>query len=757
MPSRAAPPIPDALRRAFAGQYQLERELGRGGMGAVYLAQDLKHERAVALKVLPPDLRVGTAPERFLREIGIAARLTHPQIVPLHDSGERNGLLYYVMPYLEGESLRHRIDREGPLPLDAAVSIARAVALALDYAHRRGVLHRDIKPENILLHEGGALVADFGVARAMTAVVSDQVSEPGIAIGTPAYMSPEQASAERHLDGRTDVYALGCVLYEMVAGRPPFAGTGARATMARHVMEPPLPLRGLRADVPESLDNAVARALAKDPSERFPTAGDFARALDAVRESAATTAPVAALAPRDRRAIAVLPFVNASAEPDTEYFADGMTDELIDALTQVEGLHVASRTTVFALKGRALDVRTLGAMLNVAVVLEGSVRRAGGRFRVTARLTEVASGRHLWSRRFDRDVADVFAVQDEIAASIVAALRAALFEDLGTPVSRRYTDNVAAYNLYLKGRYAWNLRTREGTAEGIRYFEDAIAEDPDYALAYTGLADCYALQLDYRGVPVAEGLLKAEEMALRALALDDRLAEAHTSLGWVQFIYEWDWDAARRSFERAIELDPRYATAHQWYAWLLIALGCGDDALAEGRAAAELDPGSVSIRRGLGWLYYQTRRYDAAEEHLRRALGMNPTQEETHRVLGLVRLQQGRYAEAEAELCEAMAGATVPDYAAGALGYTAARAGRPAEARDRLASLTAEARDRYVSPVAFVLLNTALGRADDAFAWLERAREERRGWLCYLTTEPLLDPLRDDPRFAHLIRAMRLP
>jgi serine/threonine-protein kinase len=747
--------VPEILVGAFAERYRLQRELGRGGMGTVYLAEDLKHGRAVAIKVLPPDLATGAAPERFLREVQLAARLNHPQIVPVHDSGERGGFLYYVMPYLAGETLRQRLAREERLPIADAVRVARAVALALDYAHRQGVLHRDIKPENIILHEGEAVVADFGVARAMTAVVGEQVSEPGVAIGTPAYMSPEQATAERDLDGRSDIYALGCVLFEMLAGRPPFAGGGARATMSRHVMEPPPPIRAVRPELPAPLEAVVARALAKNPADRYPTAGDFARALDAV---APTTGAYAAVtrAP-DARAVAVLPFVNASADPDTEYFSDGMTDELIDALTQVEGLHVASRTTVFAFKGRQADVRTIGAMLNVPVVIEGTVRRAGSRLRVAARLTEVASGRHLWARRYDRDAGDLFAVQDEIAANIVAALRATLAEDLGAPTRRRYTASLTAYNLYLKGRFAWNQRSPGAIAEGIRYFEAAIAEDPGFALAYTGLADCYALQLDYRGVPVKEGLERARAFALRALELDDTLAEAHTSLGWVQFIYEWDWDAATRSFQRALASDPRYATARQWYAWLLVALGRVDEALAEGRAGVELDPGSVSIRRSYGWLHYHARRYDAAAEQLRRALLMNPTAEETHRVLGLTRLQQGRYDEAEAALRESLVHANVPHYTLAALGYCEALAGRRDLAAARLAGLQAEARQRYVSPVAFVLLALALGRHDDAFGWLERAREERRGWVAYLNVEPLLDPIRHDPRFTALVRAMRLP
>ena len=747
----------DTLRTALADRYRVDRELARGGMATVFVAEDLRHGRTVAIKVLRSELAGRGLAERFLREVRIAARLTHPQIVPLHDSGECAGFLYYVMPFIPGESLRERLEREPRLPIADAIRIGRTVAGALDYAHRSGVLHRDIKPENILLHEGEAVVTDFGVARALSAAFTGRegISEPGMAIGTPSYMSPEQASADEELDGRSDVYSLACVVYEMLAGRPPFAGTSPRQTMARHVVEPAPGVRTLRPEAPVALEQALLRALAKSPSERFATAGDFARALEA---APLTTAVFAGVAPprTDRRAIGVLPFVNASPDPETEYFADGMTDELIDALTKVEGLHVASRTSVFALKGKQTDIRTLGALLGVAVVLEGTIRQSGPLLRITARLTDVRDGRHLWSQRYDRNVEDVFAVQDEIALTIVTTLRATLLGDIGDPTPRRYTSDLAAYTLYLKGRYAWNKRSNEGIAEGVRYFEEAIARDESYALAYTGLADCYALQLDYRGVPVADGMRRAKEFALRALAIDETLAEAHTSLGWVLFIYEWDWAAATREFQRALELNPRYATARQWYSWLLMAQGRLEEAIAEGRLALELDSASVSIRRSLGWLLYYARQYEAAAEQLKRAVELNPTSEETHRILGLVRLQNGQLDQAEIAFREAIALSTELAYSRAGLAYTVARAGRTAEARAILDQLEREAKERYVSPVAFVTVYLGLGELDQAFAWLERAHAERRGWLCYLKVEPLLDEVRGDPRFRRLLELMRL-
>ena len=740
---------------AIADRYRIVEEIGRGGTATVYLAEDLKHGRRVAMKVLRPVPGGAYEPQRFLREIRIAARLAHPQILPLHDSGECDGLLYFVMPYAGCETLRDRLASEGSLPVDTALRITRALAAALAYAHRHGIIHRDVKPENILLQEGEPVIADFGVATALQAAVGDSiyVTDHGFAVGTPAYMSPEQASAET-LDGRTDQYSLACVLYEMLAGDPPFTGTGARATMARHAIETPKPVRVRRPNVPPAIERALARALAKSPAERFDTIAEFADALVAPVPDVMPAADAGTM--REARTIAVLPFVDASGDAENEYLSDGITDELIIALSKVEGLHVASRTSVFALKGIREDVRNLGARLNVSTVLEGTVRRAGNRLRITVQLTGVADGRTLWSERYDREMADVFAIQDEIAGTIVSTLRATLLRDLGDLPPVRYTANIRAYQLYLKGRYWWNRRTQTAILEGIKYFEQAIAEDPGYALAYTGLSDSYALQVDYRGLPVREGMERARALARKALELDDTLAEAHTSLAWVLFIYDWDWAAAGREFARAVQLNPAYSVARQWHAWFLMAMGRVEESLAEGRRAIELDPASVSIRRSMGWLLYYARQPALAVDHLRRALAMNPTADENHRLLGLAYLGLGQYDEAAAAFREAVAASETPSLATADLGVVAAARGRTREARAVLAGLEAEARERYVSPVAFAGLHVQLGDHDAAFEDLERAYQDRRGWLAYLRVEPAVDPLRADPRFTRLLERMRL-
>ncbi|HEU4640818.1 MAG TPA: protein kinase [Gemmatimonadaceae bacterium] len=734
---------------SLAGRYTLERELGRGGMATVYLAEDRKHARKVAVKVLRPDVASLLGAERFLREVDIAARLAHPHIVPLIDSGEMDGTLYYVAPYAPGGSLRERLDREGRLPVKDAVRIARQVGSGLDFAHRSGWVHRDVKPANILFADDHAVLSDFGIAHACAATDGESLTGAGIVVGTPEYMSPEQASGERDLESRSDIYSLACVVYEMLAGAPPFTGDGARATMAKHVTEPPRPIRVLRPDVPPAMERALERALAKNPAERFATVADFIAALEAGDTGGAVASTRA-------RSIAVLPFVNASPDPENEYLSDGITDELIDALAKVEGLRVASRTSVFALKGKAQDVRAIGALLGAAEVLEGTVRRVGDRLRITAQLTSTDDGRLLWSRRYDRELVDVFAIQDEIARTIVDTLRAKSRPELPEPAPRRRTQSLRAYGLYLKGLYEWNKRTKEGVAKGIRYFEDAIAEDRGYAQAWAGLADCYSLHVDYRSVPVHEGFERARAYARQAIALDETVAEAHSSLAWTLFIYDWDWEGAEREFRRAIELDPRYASAHQWYAFLLAARGRREESLAEAETALELDPVSVSVRRSAAWAHYYARRWNDAAYHAQRAVAMNPTAEESHRVHGMALAQMGEWEEAERVLRESMELPEAGTYAIAALGWTLARRGKRAEAEALLARLAAQARDGYVSPVALATLYLGLGDSARALDWIERAYEDRRGWVAYIRVNAMFDPVRGEPRFQAIVRRLEV-
>src|SRR5713101_8009531 len=552
------------LTTALAGRYAIERELGAGGMATVYLARDLKHDRDVALKVLRPELAAVLGAERFLQEIHISARLDHPHILTLIDSGECNGFLWYVLPYVRGESLREKLTREKQLSLEEAVRIATQVASALDYAHRHGVVHRDIKPDNILLHEGEAVVADFGIALAVREAGGPRLTESGLSLGTPQYMSPEQATGGRELDARSDVYSLAAVVYEMLTGEPPHTGPTVQAVIAKLLTERPTRIRTVRDTVPEGIDTAVAKALAKVPADRFGGAAEFATALAVpgagpgagwprrrmvVAASLAGAVALAALAVlwhpwrRPARAalavpdvasVAVLPFENLTGSPNDLYLSDGMTEEVIGQLAQVRGLKVISRTSTEALKGAHLTLRQIADTLGVRHILEGSVRHAGNRIRVAVDLIDATSDAHVWASSYDRDLTDVFAVQEEIARHVADSLvRTVGIRPTLSHGSR--TERAGAYEAYLSARSLIYRRTREGLRGAKEQFERAIALDPTYAPAYAGLASVYPLwaTFAYSGIDFYEGYGQAIAKADRAIALDPELAEAYATRGYI--------------------------------------------------------------------------------------------------------------------------------------------------------------------------------------------------------------------------------
>ena len=538
----------------FAG-YSIVRELGQGGMATVYLADDSKHHRQVALKVLKRELAASIEAARFLREIEIAATLTHPNILPLHDSGNCNGRLYYVMPYVEGGSLRERLMRERQLPVQDAVRLTREVADALVYAQECGVVHRDIKPENILLQHGHPVVVDFGVARAFSMLGQNFSTGAGMTVGTPAYMSPEQATGAVTIDCRADQYALACVLYEMLAGHPPFVGGDLRTTLARQVTDPPPPLTTVRPGIPGAVRQTVMRGLAKAPADRFPSAREFAEAL---------VAPVVDTEPAS--SIAVLPFVNLSGDSEDEYFGDGMAEEIITALARIHGLHVASRTSAFAFKDKQIDIRAIGELLNVGSVLEGSVRRSGNMLRVTAQLIGTADGYHLWAGRFDRERKDIFAIHDDIAANIARALRVVLGEDERQAIARAPTTDPEAYDFYLRGRQFFHQRRKKSVVFARQMFNRAIQCDPEYARAYAGVADaCAFLAHYYEDESAAANLDEADAASRKALELDPRLAEAHAARGFLLTLRQRLVEA-EEEFRVAIELDPNQFEARYFHA-----------------------------------------------------------------------------------------------------------------------------------------------------------------------------------------------
>ncbi|HUE88150.1 MAG TPA: protein kinase [Vicinamibacterales bacterium] len=748
----------DRLRTALGERYTIDRELGRGGMATVYLAEDVKHHRAVAIKVLRPELAAALGPERFLREIEIAAGLNHPHILPLHDSGEAGGFLYYVMPYAEGESLRDRLEREGQLPIPQALQIVRQVADALSFAHSRGLVHRDIKPENILLEHGHAVVTDFGIARAVDAARGTSLTETGIAVGTPAYMSPEQASGTGQLDGRSDVYALGCILYEMLAGEPPFTGPSAQAIIARRFTEPVPQIASRRDTVPGAMQAVLDQALARVPADRFATADELAQALQAPDLAAATPVAGARQMPVSAKSVAVLPFANLSPDPDNEYFADGMTEEIINALAQIEDLHVPARTSSFAFKGKQEDLRVIGAKLGVGVVLEGSVRKAGNRLRITAQLVNVADGYHLWSDRFDRTLDDVFAIQDEIARAIADRLRVSLGTSGDHPVVTPPTQNLRAYELYLQGRFFWNQRG-PGLFKGLQCFQEALALDPAYAVAHAGLADAYSLLGFYGAMRPNDAMPRAKDAAQRALALDDGLAEAHASLGFVSMAFDWDWETAEAEFRRAIVINPKLVAARYWYAaYLALIPGRFDEAVTEARRSVELDPLAVYPRVQLGTVLYISRRFADAVAELELAVQSEPSFFLAHRLLGLALFELGRTDEAVAALQRAIDLSNRHPWAVAELCGMYGQLGRTEEAIPLYEELDSRSSTEYVQPVQLAAAAWSIDRRDAAFAWLERALDEHDVLLCVLRYWPRMDwqGFSEDPRFAKVLERVGL-
>ena len=742
------------LKQGLRDRYRVEREIGRGGMAIVYLAVDVRHDRPVALKVFRPEIAERLGGERFLREIRLTAQLQHPGILALHDSGVVDGLLYYVMPFIEGESLRHRLRREPQLPVAEALRLTAEVADALEYAHARGIVHRDIKPENIMLSQGHALVGDFGIARATGSISGERLTEAGVTMGTVDYMSPEQATAEP-LDGRADQYSLACVLFEMLVGHPPFEAPNSVATISRHLIEPPPSIRSVRPDITPGQEQAFIRAMAKEPTDRFTSVREFATALASDAGAAPAPPPVPGAA---ARSVAVLPFADLSQNRDQEYFCDGLTDALQDALSHVDGLRVVSRTSAFVFKQKPLDAREIGKRLNVATLLEGSVQIAGERLRASVTLTNVVDGYQLWSERYDRPMTDVFDVQDNIARTVVRRLLPRLTTEFSVPLAVRSTDDADAYELYLKGRHVWNRRTVAALRQSIDYFQRALALDAGFALAQAGLADAYAMLVIYGALAPAEAMPLAKRLAADALTRRPDLAEALTTQAFVRAVSEWDWAGAEADFQRAIAANPQYPTAYQWYAVnSLMPFGRFSDAQTRLRQAQELDPLSPAIGATLGLLAYFARRPDEAERLYRDVLELDDGFALAHYFLAQALVEQRRYQEAIAALKRAAAtGGRTAEVLATWAGVEAL-AGRTDSAEALLAELQAIAAAQYVSPVLVGQVLLALGRREAALASLEHGLQARAVEMIWLGVRPTFDVLRDNPRFTALLRQIGLP
>ncbi|HEX6050828.1 MAG TPA: protein kinase, partial [Gemmatimonadaceae bacterium] len=763
------PEPPSAREGQQVGAYVLGKELGHGGAATVYLATDTKHHRSVALKLLNADASSALGGERFRREIEVVAQLQHPHILPLHDSGETDGLLYYVMPLVSGETLRERIAREGPLPPADVRRILNDVAAALDYAHRRGVVHRDVKPANILVDDEHAMVADFGIAhRALES--AEALTGTGIIIGTPAYMSPEQSTGSATVDARSDVYALGCVVFEMLTGAPPFQASSVPALVAQHLYATVPSVHALRPDLPPRIDEVMRTALEKEPANRFASTREFAAAVISVLDSPGAEAPPPATVPppavrpvaRKRwiaraaavavlvltgaafllvasgepspPSIAVLPFTNMSEDRENEYFSDGITEELTGVLAQVGHFRVTPRTTAFAHKGRTGDIQGIGRELGVDYIVEGSARRHRDTVRIVAALIDVESGERLLNATYNRAFESLLSLQVDLAAEIAERLQRRLLPAERARIAERHTVNAEAYESYMKGRYFFDQRTAASLAQAETHFRNALRIDSLYARAHAGLADTYSI-LAWTGFGAPTELFsQAKQSAVRAVALDSTLAEIHVSLGIIHTFHDWDWAAADREIGRAIELDSTSTAAWYWRTWPLIASGRHDAAMAALQRARRLDPLSLITNARIATLLGWERRLPEADSVLRRTLEIDPSypvaRVQRARVLSFL----GRHADAIAALPPDSV--RLGSYESGIAGFVYARAGE----RDKaLAAARALESRPYVPGEGVAAIYAALGDTARALTWLERAVETKGVGLIFLAVEPMYD------------------
>ncbi|HKD20056.1 MAG TPA: protein kinase [Thermoanaerobaculia bacterium] len=744
------------------GPYEILSQLGAGGMGEVYRARDTRLGREVAVKVLPRiSADSADALARFEREARAVAALSHPNILAIHDFGHEGDVAYSVTELLEGESLRQRLDA-GAIPPRKAVEYAQQIARGLAAAHDRGIVHRDLKPDNVFLTRDGLVkILDFGLARQTKGSTSggsdpQSLTASGTVVGTPGYMAPEQIRGKA-IDHRVDLFALGAILYEMLTGGRAFHRDSPVETMMSVLQDDPS--HALGRGIPPELAGIVAHSLEKSPEDRFQSARDFAFALQASdREGSGPRSPAtgsARFTEKSDASIAVLPFRNMSSGADAEYFSDGMTEDIITALADIDSLRVAARTSSFAFKGKDTDVRQIGRELGVRTVLEGSVRQAGRRMRITAQLIDVSSGYHIWSERYDREIEDVFAVQDEISRAIAAALKVRLGPAQEESLVAPGTRDVEAYNRFLKGRYFFNQRASK---KAIVEFEAAIARDPNFAEAYTGLADSYGIFGFYGGIPTLEAFSKASQAATRAQELDPDSAEGHMALGILDHYYGWDLEREERHFRRAIELAPQAAGACSWLAILLAATGRQQEALDMGRRAVELEPLSANAHVNATWPYFFVGGHlNEAIDGFRRAVHVDPNATYALWSLGLACQMAGVHDEGimALERLVTLTNREMP-WALALYSASLGAAGRIAEARKVLAELGDSQKLGYVPPLHLAFPRIALGEKDEALALLERGLAERNAlFWAWTRTSPVFASLRDEPRFQKILAAIR--
>jgi serine/threonine protein kinase/Tfp pilus assembly protein PilF len=736
----------------FANRYEIIEELGRGGMGRVYRVDDTKVKEEVALKLIKPEVAADKKTiERFRNELKSARKIRHKNVSGMYDLGEYEGIHFITMEYVTGEDLKSLIRRMKVIPIGTSVSIAKQICEGLIEAHKIGIVHRDLKPSNIMIDKAGnARIMDFGIARSIKA---EALTGADVMIGTPDYMSPEQVEGKK-VDQRSDIYSLGIVLFEMMTGEKPFKGDTSLSVAMKHKSESPPNPKRLNDQIPDSLSRLVLMCLEKDKERRYQSAEDLLSALDNIDEKKIQKADKE----EKKKSIAVLPFTNMSADPEQEYFCDGMTEEIISDLSKVKALHVISRSSAMTFKGTRKRVREIAADLGVQYVLEGSVRKAGNNLRITAQLIDAQTDRHLWAEKYTGTLGDVFGIQEEVSHSIIKSIQLELSLQEKESLSKQVIKKPEAYEAYLKGRYSWNKRTLEGMRTALEFFKEAVDIDPGYAGAYSGMADVYNLLGMLLFMPSDEAYPLAKGAARRSLAIDDTVAEAHTSLALVSFVYDWDWGVAEREFLRAIELSPSSASAHHFYgAFFALAMGRYEEAIAEMRRAYELDPLTPVHSADIAATFLFARRYREAIQQSLKTLEYFPEFQVTYHYLVLAYVLERRYEEAIGTSRKAVALTRDHPKYLSIMGYALAAAGRKDEAYSILERLISDKADFPVPTYEIALIHTVLGEYETAFEWLERAQKEHAWQVCYLKVDPCVDPLRTQTRFQQLVKRMNFP
>jgi len=806
-------------------RYEIRSNLGAGGMGEVYLAQDTELDRTVAIKILPESSAADAHRlQRFIREAKAASALNHPHILTIHEIGTAQNVHFIATEFIDGQTLRQRIN--AGLQLSEVLELATQVAAALAAAHEAGIVHRDIKPENVMVRRDGYVkVLDFGLAK-LTETKSP-LSDPeaptkamvntaaGTVMGTATYMSPEQAKGTE-VDSRTDLWSLGALLYEMITGHVPFSGETPTETISLILQKEPPPLTRYVSDVPAELERIVDKALTKDRDDRYQTAKDFLidlrhlkRKIEVDAEIDRTVSPefrgvaptvsgskppstfgdsasptvqgssaeyivsgirrhklvslgavvvvVLAIAgtswylhARNTEvaidSVAVMPFENQNRQDEMDYMSDGLTDSIINSLTQLPNLRVIARSSVFRYKGKQTDPLVAAKELGVRAILTGRILQRGENLTISTELIDARDNKQIWGEQYDRKVSDLMSVQREIAQEITSNLRLKLSSIEQGQMIKNYTDNPEAYTLYMKGRFYWNKRTTEGFNKSIEFFNQALERDPNYALAYAGLADSWFAMGWYKTAPWNDAWERSRAASSKALELDPKLAEAHTTMAMIKATYEWDWAGADKEFKRALELNPKYPTAHHRYSLFLPILGRLDEAIAEAKKAQELDPLSLIINENVGDVLYLARRYDEAEKQLRKTIELDPNFRVAHETLGKVYEAQGMYEKSLQEYF-----GDDPDQLS-IHKKLYAEQGSQGLFRDRLEFLLGKAKQGDVRPFSIATIYAQLGDSDKAFEWLNKAAEERSIVFTYFVVDHRWDKMRSDPRYTAVLQ-----